>query len=293
MNIQEFIIHNESSIRLSVFIGMLAIMGLWELLAPRRAPTVSKALRWVNNLALVFLNSIILRLIFPLAATGMALFAQTHGWGILNYADINPLLAIIISVIAMDFIIYLQHVLVHAVPVLWRLHRVHHTDLDYDVTTGSRFHPLEIILSMLIKLATIVVLGPPVVAVIIFEVLLNGMAMFNHGNVGLNNTLDKFLRFFIVTPDMHRVHHSVEDDETNSNFGFNLSCWDRIFGTYREQPRKGQTGMNIGIHGFTQAKQTTPLHRLLLIPFIGKLNGYTINRRQWNNDNKPSDNSEE
>ena len=289
MNLEEFIINNENTIRISVFVGMLLIMGLWELAAPRRAPKISKLLRWVNNLGLVFLNSLILRLIFPLAATGMAFFASEHGWGVFNYYDINPLLEIIICVIAMDFIIYLQHVLVHAVPVLWRLHRVHHADIDYDVTTGSRFHPVEIIISMLIKLATIMVLGPPVVAIIIFEVLLNGMAMFNHGNVGLPEILDKFLRVFIVTPDMHRVHHSIEDDETNSNFGFNLSCWDRIFGTYREQPRKGQLGMNIGIRDFTQPQQTTWLHGLLILPFIGKIRGYTINRREWNNNDQPED----
>jgi len=289
VNLEEFIINNESTIRISVFVGMLLIMGLWELLAPRRAPKISKLLRWVNNLGLVFLNSLILRLVFPLAATGMAFFAAEHGWGIFNYYEINPLLEIIICVIAMDFIIYLQHVLVHAVPILWRLHRVHHADLDYDVTTGSRFHPVEIIISMLIKLATIVVLGPPVVAIIIFEVLLNGMAMFNHGNVGLPKILDKFLRILIVTPDMHRVHHSIEDDETNSNFGFNLSCWDRLFGTYREQPRKGQVDMAIGIRGFTQPQQTTWLHGLLVLPFIGKIKGYTINRREWNSRDQTED----
>ena len=286
MTLNEFIIQNESTIRIGVFSAMLLIMGLWELLAPRRAPKISKLLRWVNNLSLVFINTLILRLIFPMAATGMALFAIDHGWGLFNYYDFNPLVEIIIAIIFMDFIIYLQHVLVHAVPALWRLHRVHHADLDYDVTTGSRFHPIEIIISMLIKLATIAVLGPAVVAVIIFEVLLNGMAMFNHGNVGLPKIIDNFLRLFIVTPDMHRVHHSIEDDETNSNFGFNLSCWDRIFGTYREQPRKGQIGMEIGIRGFISPKQTNWLHGLLLMPFTGKMSGYTINRREWNADNK-------
>ncbi|MCW8933805.1 MAG: sterol desaturase family protein [Gammaproteobacteria bacterium] len=286
MALEEFIIQNENTIRISVFACMLAIMGLWELMAPRRAPKISKLLRWVNNLGLVFLNSFILRFIFPMAATGMALFANQQGWGLFNYVDLNPLLEIIIAIIVLDLIIYLQHVLVHAVPALWRLHRVHHADLDYDVTTGSRFHPIEILISMLIKLATITVLGPAVVAVIIFEVLLNGMAMFNHGNVGLPPKLDKFLRFFIVTPDMHRVHHSVEDDETNSNFGFNLSCWDRLFGTYREQPRKGHVAMNIGIRGFTKPQQSTWLHGLLIMPFIGKISGYTINRREWNAEDK-------
>ncbi|VAW63936.1 Fatty acid hydroxylase family (carotene hydroxylase/sterol desaturase) [hydrothermal vent metagenome] len=277
----QFISQNETAVRFSFFIGMLVLMGLWELLAPRRAPKVSKLLRWLNNLGLVFLNNILLRLIFPATAVGMAAFAQQHGWGILNTFNIHPIAAIIASIIAMDFILYLQHVLVHAVPVLWRLHRVHHADLDYDVTTGARFHPIEIILSMLIKLATISVLGPPVVAVILFEITLSTMAMFNHGNVGLPASLDKLLRYFIVTPDMHRVHHSVEDDETNSNFGFNLSTWDRLFGTYREQPRGGQINMQIGIKGFETEKQTLWIHAMLAMPFIGKISGYVINRREW------------
>jgi len=286
MTLEEFIIQNENTIRMSVFSGMLLIMGIWELFAPRRAPKISKLLRWTNNLGLVFFNSFLLRFLFPMAATGMALFASQQGWGLFNYYELNPLLEIVIAVVVMDFIIYLQHVLVHAVPALWRLHRVHHADLDYDVTTGSRFHPLEIIISMLIKLATISVLGPAVVAVIIFEVLLNGMAMFNHGNVGLPQKLDKFLRFFIVTPDMHRVHHSIEDDETNSNFGFNLSVWDRLFGTYRAQPRKGQIEMDIGIRGFNTPQQSTWLNGLLIMPFIGKITGYTINRREWGTEDK-------
>jgi len=283
MFFEDFILQHENTIRLSVFLGMLGLMGLWELLAPRRAPKVSKLLRWGNNLSLIFLNSFILRLLFPAAAVGMAVFASDNGWGIFNYFDFNPLVEIIVAVIVMDFIIYLQHVLVHAVPALWRLHRVHHADIDYDVTTGARFHPIEILLSMLIKFATIVVLGPAVVAVVIFEVLLNGMAMFNHGNVGLPATLDKLLRYFIVTPDMHRVHHSIEDDETNSNFGFNLSWWDRLFGTYREQPRYGHIGMTIGIRHFDTKQQATWIHGLLIMPFIGKISGYAINRRNWNN----------
>ena len=286
MTFNEFILQNESNIRLSVFLGMLVIMGLWEIFAPRRAPKVSKLLRWSNNLSLVFLNSFLLRLVFPAAAVGMATFAQQQGWGIFNYYALNPLLELILAVIVLDFIIYLQHVLVHAVPALWRLHRVHHADIDFDVTTGARFHPIEIFISMFIKFATIVVLGPSIVAVIIFEVLLNGMAMFNHGNVGLPKSLDKFLRFFIVTPDMHRIHHSIEDDETNSNFGFNLSLWDRIFGTYKKQPRGGQINMTIGIQQFNTAKQATWLHGLLIMPFKGKVSGYAINRRSWQSVNE-------
>ncbi len=288
MTLYDFITENENTIRPGFFVGTLSVMVLWEIVAPKRALTVSKALRWTNNIGLVFFNSFIVRLIFPAAAVGVAIFAADHGWGLLNYYSIPFTLSVVLSIIAMDFIIYLQHVLVHAVPVLWRLHRVHHADLDYDVTTGARFHTLEIILSMLIKFATIVVLGPPVVAVIIFEVVLNAMAMFNHGNVGLPKGLDKLLRWFIVTPDMHRVHHSIEDDETNSNFGFNLSWWDRLFGTYRDQPRGGHQAMKIGIHKFTDVKQTNWITGMLAIPFMGKMSGYVINHREWNVDPKES-----
>ena len=292
MNLIDTITEHEQPIRLSFFLGVLAIMALWEVLAPKRALTVSKLLRWSNNLGLVFFNTILLRLIFPAAAVGMAAFATEQGWGLFNYFQLPLAVAIILSVVIMDLIIYLQHVMVHAVPALWRLHRVHHADLDYDLTTGARFHPLEILLSMLIKFATIVVIGAPVVAVIIFEVVLNAMAMFNHGNVGLPGWLDKPLRWFIVTPDMHRVHHSIEDDETNSNFGFNLSWWDRLLGTYRDQPRAGHLGMTIGIRNFRTTKQSSWITGLLVMPFIGKVTGYAINRRQWsqNSENDAEDN---
>src|SRR5210317_620583 len=243
MNLNDFVMSNEVPIRLGFFFGIFALMAIWEILAPKRALTVSKAVRWANNLGLVFFNSFILRLVFPAAAVGVAAFAAENGWGLLNYYSLPAMVAVVVSIIAMDFVIYLQHVMVHAVPALWRLHRVHHADLDYDVTTGARFHTVEIILSMLIKFATIVVLGPPVVAVVIFEVVLNATAMFNHGNVSLPGGLDRVLRWFVVTPDMHRVHHSVEDDEANSNFGFNLSCWDRLFATYIAQPDAGHKGM--------------------------------------------------
>jgi len=281
VDINEWVLQHEKPIRLGFFFGVLALMALWEVLAPRRALSVSKALRWANNLGLVFFNSFLLRLLFPAAAVGMAAFASERGWGIFNTFEVPFWLAVALSVVAMDFIIYLQHVLVHAVPVLWRLHRVHHADLDYDVTTGARFHPIEILLSMLIKFATIAVLGPPVVAVVLFEVVLNAMAMFNHGNVRLPLGLDRVLRALLVTPDMHRVHHSVEDDEANSNFGFNLSLWDRLFGTYRDQPRAGHEGMTIGIHKYRTPREVNRIDGLLLLPFRGKVSDYAINRRQW------------
>ena len=277
---EEFILNNEKYIRMSFFFGIFLIMAIWELVAPRRVLSVSKSKRWLNNLGIVFLNSFIVRLIFPTAAVGMALLAQERSWGLFNNFDLPYLVIVALSVIALDMMIYLQHVMVHAVPALWRLHRMHHADTDIDVTTGSRFHPIEIILSMLIKFSAIVVLGAPVVAVLIFEVLLNATAMFNHSNVKLPATLDRLLRILIVTPDMHRVHHSINDFETNSNFGFNLSIWDRLFGTYQAQPVEGHTNMTIGIKQFRDTKWLS-LPRLLLIPFVGGEGNYSINRRQW------------
>lgn len=281
MNFEQFVLGHEPAIRLSFFLGVFALVALWELAAPRRALTVSKALRWSSNLGLVVLNTVILRLVFPLAGAGLAAFCAQQGWGLLNHFQVSAALAIPLAVIAMDFVIWLQHVMVHAVPALWRLHRVHHADLDYDVTTGARFHPIEILLSMLIKFATIVVLGPPVVAVVIFEVLLNATAMFNHGNIRLPAGVDRVLRLFVVTPDMHRVHHSVEDDECNSNFGFNLPWWDRLFGTYRDQPRAGHEAMAIGIRGYSNPSEVDRLDGMLILPFRGEITDYTINRRNF------------
>lgn len=281
MDIEQLLLTREAPIRMGFFIGIFAIMALWEVLAPRRRLQHSKTLRWGNNIALVVFNSLLLRLVFPTAAIGMALFAREQGWGLFNYFSVQPWVAIIGSVIALDFIIWLQHVMVHAVPLLWRLHRVHHADLDYDVTTGARFHPLEIILSMLIKFAVILLLGPPLVAVVVFEIVLNMTSMFNHANVRIPLPLDRVLRWLVVTPDMHRVHHSVEDDETNSNFGFNLPWWDRLFGTYRAQPRAGHEAMTIGIRSFREEKWCAWLPGMLAIPFRGKVSDYAINRRQW------------
>lgn len=281
MEFEKFVLAHEPAIRLGFFVGIFALVALWELVAPRRALTVSKALRWTSNLGLVVLNTVLLRLMFPLAAVGVAAFCVANGWGLLNHFKVPFWVAVPLAVIAMDFVIWLQHVMVHAVPALWRLHRVHHADPDYDLTTGARFHPIEIALSMLIKFATITVLGPPVVAVVIFEVLLNAAAMFNHGNIRLPAALDRVLRWVIVTPDMHRVHHSVEDNETNSNFGFNLPWWDRLFGTYRDQPRAGHEAMVIGIRGHTDPREVARLDGMLLLPFKGDVGSYAINRRQW------------
>ncbi len=285
MEFEAFIRANEVPIRLGFFFGIFAVMALWELAAPRRRLSQPKGVRWANNIGLVVFNSFLVRLVFPLAAVGMAVFAREQGWGVLNYFAVPHWPAVLAAVIVLDFFIWLQHVMVHAVPTLWRLHRMHHADLDFDVTTGARFHPLEILLSMLIKFAVIAVLGPPVLAVIVFEVLLNATSMFNHSNVRIPAGVDRVLRLFVVTPDMHRVHHSVEDDETNSNFGFNLPWWDRLFGTYRAQPRAGHEGMTIGIRTFREGKWCSWLTGMLAMPFVGRISDYAINRRQW--DSRP------
>ncbi len=279
MDLAQVVLAHEVAIRVGCFLGVFVLVALWEGMAPRRALILPRALRWTSNLGLVLLNSLLLRLMFPMAAMGVAAFAAAHGWGLLNHFDVAWEVALPLSVIALDLVIWLQHVMAHAVPALWRLHRVHHADPDFDLTTGARFHPLEIVLSMLIKFAAIVVLGPPVLAVLIFEVLLNATSMFNHGNVRLHALLDRVLRWFVVTPDMHRVHHSMEDDETNSNFGFNMPWWDRLFGTYRAQPRAGHDAMSIGIHGHGDPREVAHLPGMLLMPFRGEVDGYTINRR--------------
>ncbi len=277
----DWLLEHEPGLRAGAFFAVLLIMALWEVLAPRRQLAASKPVRWTNNLALVALNALVLRLLFPVGAVGVAAFASARGWGVLNLVALPAWAEGLLAVVALDFTIWLQHVMVHAIPALWRLHRVHHADPDYDLTTGARFHPLEIVLSMLIKFAAIIVIGPTVMAVIVFEVLLNATSMFNHGNVRIPLALDRVLRCFVVTPDMHRVHHSVEDDETNSNFGFNLPWWDFLFGTYRSQPRGGHLGMHIGIRDYSQAREVSWLPGMLLLPFRGRIDRYAINRRQW------------
>lgn len=279
MNLEAWVLTHEWMIRIGAFAGVFALVALWELASPRRALQLPRAQRWASNLGIVLLNTAIVRLLFPTAAVGMAALSAEKGWGLLNNFAVPFWLAVPLAVVAMDFVIWLQHVMVHAVPALWRLHRVHHADLDYDLTTGTRFHPLEIVLSMGIKFATIALLGAPVLAVVVFEVLLSACAMFNHGNIRLPDRLDRALRWVLVTPDMHRVHHSVEDDESNSNFGFNLPWWDRLFGTYREQPRAGQIGMTIGIHGHTDPHEVAGLPGMLMLPFKGQVTDYAINRR--------------
>jgi len=262
----DFLLEQEQTIRLSFFIGVFIVMAIWEIRRPRRALTQNKLHRWFNNIGLVICNTLLLRFIFPAAAVGMAFFAEQHGWGLFNVLSWPSWVIIPLTIIAFDFIIYLQHFLFHAVPVLWRLHRVHHADMDFDVTTGARFHPIEIILSMVIKYAAIVALGAPVVAVILFEIILSSMAMFNHSNIKLPSVIDRRLRFILVTPDMHRVHHSINTHEANSNFGFSLAIWDRYLGTYRAQPESGHEKMLLGIDYF----QVQSIFGMLHLPFKGK-----------------------
>jgi sterol desaturase/sphingolipid hydroxylase (fatty acid hydroxylase superfamily) len=258
------IMEHEIGVRLGFFIGILVLMAIWEALAPRRQLTVSKMSRWSSNLGL---------------AAGMAILAEERSWGLLNNVVLPHWVSVVAAVLVLDLAIYLQHVMFHAVPVLWRLHMVHHADLDIDVTTGTRFHTIEIFLSMGIKLAVVLVLGPPAVAVIVFELLLNATAMFNHGNVHLPTGLDRLLRLLVVTPDMHRVHHSVVPRETNSNFGFNLPWWDRLLGTYRSQPAAGHEGMTIGLSQFRDTR-VARLQWMLVLPFIGQIGSYPMSQRE-------------
>ncbi len=268
--IEDFVLQREAEVRLGFFAFVFITMLAWELLAPRRGPSVSKSLRWLNNLGLFALNSIVLRLLFPAAAVGIALSVGEMGWGLFNLLALPFWFEAVAAVLLLDLAIYLQHLFMHRVPLLWRLHRVHHADLDIDLTTGSRFHTIEIVVSMLIKGVVILLLGPALIAVLVFEVLLNGMAIFNHANVSLPPAVERVVRYLFVTPDMHRVHHSVIKRETNSNYGFNLSIWDRMFRTYVAQPAKGHDRMAIGITEFRDPKQVDRLPGMLALPFIGK-----------------------
>jgi sterol desaturase/sphingolipid hydroxylase (fatty acid hydroxylase superfamily) len=266
---------SEPLIRLSAFLGVFLAVALWEALAPRRRRAFPRLRRWPHNLALVAIDTLLARLLLPAGAVGVALAAQSHGWGLTHQLAMPAWVAIPLAVVLLDLTIYFQHVAFHAVPALWRLHRVHHADLDFDVTTGTRFHPIEILISAGIKFAAVAAIGAPPVAVLAFEVLLNATAMFNHANAGLPGRLDAVLRWLVVTPDMHRVHHSILPHETNSNFGFNLPWWDRLFGTYRARPAAGYEKMTIGIDAFRTAEDLR-LDRLLVQPLRDTPREYSI-----------------
>ena len=269
----------EPYIRLAAFGGVFAAMAIWEFIGPRREQTIGRGWRWPSNLGVVAVNTLLVRILFPITAVGLALLAEARGFGLFNAVALPTWVAVVASVVILDFAIYLQHVLFHAVPALWRLHRMHHADLEFDVSTGLRFHPVEILLSMVIKFAVVAALGAPALAVLIFEVLLNATSMFNHGNVRIPLGLDRVLRWLVVTPDMHRVHHSILSRETNSNFGFNLPWWDRLFGTYRAQPAAGHEAMTIGIEQFRDPRELG-LDRMLVQPFVGDAGRYPLGRRE-------------
>lgn len=264
---QASILGNEPLVRMGVFAGVFVIMGCWEFFAPRRQQLVGRGYRWVNNLSLMLIGTATVRLLFPVLATGFAILMQAKGWGLFNVIAAPGWVAVLASMLILDCAIYFQHVLFHIVPMFWRVHRVHHADLEFDVTTGVRFHPVEIVLSMVIKLGVIAIIGPPVLAVMMFEVVLNASSLFNHSNACIPTGMDRWLRWLVVTPDMHRVHHSVVREETNSNFGFNLPWWDRLFGTYRAQPEAGHEGMTIGLLEFRSPRELR-LDRLLVQPLL-------------------------
>lgn len=272
---------SETRIRLGAFLGVFVAMALWEVFAPRRPLALGRSWRWSNNLGVTVLNAVLLRLLLPGAAVAVATAGELEHWGLFNNLPpaierhFSPAAIVLLSVILLDLVIYLQHVMFHAVPAFWRFHRMHHADLDFDVTTGTRFHPLEIAISMVIKIAAVVALGAPPSAVLIFEVVLNATSMFNHGNVRIPLAADRPLRWLLVTPDMHRVHHSVIRAETNSNFGFNLSWWDRALGTYRAEPERGHLGMTIGLDQFRDPAELR-LDRMLLQPWRGAAGGYPL-----------------
>jgi len=263
----EILLTHESTLRLTCFVTVLLAMMIWERRRPRRVPGLPRWRRWGANLAVVVVDSVLLRLTLPLLAVGAAALAQARGWGLFNWLDAPVWLAFIASLLLLDLVIYAQHVAFHKIPLCWRLHRMHHTDTDFDVTTALRFHPFEIVLSMLIKLAVVTAAGAPPAAVVLFEIILNATAMFNHSNIQIPAGWDRRLRLFVVTPDMHRVHHSIDRLETDSNFGFNLPWWDRLFGTYRDQPQAGHQAMTLGLDIFRD-RRSVDLHWLLLQPFL-------------------------
>jgi sterol desaturase/sphingolipid hydroxylase (fatty acid hydroxylase superfamily) len=275
------LLSSDDVLRLAAFTGALLGMALWELLTPRREQRLARSTRWPSNIAVVVLDTLLVRLLFPIGAIALALLAEARGWGLFNALGLPAWVTVPAGIVLLDLAIYLQHVLFHALPALWRFHRMHHADLEFDVTTGVRFHPVEILLSMAIKLAVVLALGPPAVAVLSFEILLSATSLFNHGNVALPARLDRVLRWLIVTPDMHRVHHSIRARETNSNYGFNLPWWDRLFGTYRAQPEAGHRAMTIGISQFRDPREQR-LDHMLTQPFRGGVNDEP-GRRQASN----------
>ncbi len=273
----------EPAVRLLSFLGVLVLMALWERVAPRRRLSASKLLRWLSNLGLTAVNSALVRGISTLGAVGVAIESQRQGWGFFNHVAIHPWVSTALSVVVLDLVIYLQHVMFHAIPLLWRLHMVHHADPDVDLTTGLRFHTIEILLSLGVKSLSIILLGAPPLGVLVFEVLLNATSIFNHSNIKMPPRLDSALRLLVVTPDMHRIHHSTIPNETNSNFGFNLPWWDYLLGTYRPQPSNPHETMSLGLSQ-VDTYRAVRLPWMLVMPFVRNLGSYPINRRRLADD---------
>jgi sterol desaturase/sphingolipid hydroxylase (fatty acid hydroxylase superfamily) len=266
MEISAYLIAHEALIRVGFFAVIFSFVAIAETIFPRRILLTSKPRRWASNLLMQLVDVAILRFILPVFPVGIAFICSARGWGVLNYLQLSATPALIIGILALDLTIYIQHMMFHLTPLFWRAHMVHHTDRDIDVTTGVRFHPVEIIISLVIKLAVVAFIGVPPLAVLIFEILLNGTTMFNHGNLHIGFAADRIIRMILVTPDMHRVHHSVIRQETNSNYGFNFSFWDRLFGTYRAQPAAGHDDMKIGLNGYHDERSLRILP-MLMMPF--------------------------
>ena len=279
----DYIHENEVIIRLSIFVSALIFLALWEWKWPKRVLTHKKFNRWINNILLIATGTVLVRIVTPMAAVGAAYFAEQHHYGFANHFELPAWLEAVVIFVLLDLAIYLQHAMFHVLPVFWRFHRVHHSDLDCDISTGVRFHPVEILVSIFLKIALIVMWGAPVLAVIIFEIVLNFMSMFTHSNIYLNEKLERILRWIIVTPDMHRIHHSVQENETNSNFSFHISLWDRLFGTYKAAPDAGQLGMTAGLNNFREDKWQN-FGGLLMMPFATRVMGYAINYRDNKNE---------
>ena len=282
---QELFFEYESYIRLGSFLGLFALLTIWEISAPKRELLGLRRFRWISNIGLIVISSVLIRFILPTAAVGIALHVEQENLGFLNHFDLPFAFQFVLAFILMDLAIYFQHVMFHALPLFWRFHRVHHSDLDCDITTGLRFHPLEIVVSILFKFLVIASVGVPVLAVVIFEVILNAASMFTHSNIKITSSFERIVRWFIVTPDMHRIHHSIKENETNSNFGFFISIWDRMLGTYVNEPEGGHANMQIGLKNFREPKWQD-LRWLIYLPFVTKVNDYSINRRQRGNDEK-------
>lgn len=278
MIVRELFFEYESIIRLGSFLSLFALLAIWEISSPKRQLLQLRRFRWLSNLGLIVISSVLIRFVFPTAAVGIAIIVEQNNWGFLYYFHLPYVIHFIAAFILMDLSLYFQHVIFHSLPMFWRFHRVHHSDLDCDVTTGLRFHPFEMLLSILIKFLTISALGIPVLTVVIFEIILNAASMFTHSNIRIPGKIESIVRWFIVTPDMHRIHHSVHENETNSNFGFFISVWDRIFGTYIKQPEAGHKEMQIGLDEFREPKWQD-LRWLIYLPFVSKIKGYAINKR--------------